>query len=85
MEGTSMEAPKFAIGDRVAWVSQAGGNYKEKHGEIVEIVPAGQMPKTMPRLETVLPRRSTSYVVEVKTGKSSTTQYWPRTKGLTKN
>lgn len=34
----------FELGDKVCWNSQAQGFSKEKSGEIVQVVPAGQRP-----------------------------------------
>ena len=36
----------FKIGDRVTWSSQAGGRTVTKTGEVVEVVPALERPKT---------------------------------------
>jgi hypothetical protein len=35
---------EFNVGDRVTWRSQAGGTWKAKTGEVVEVVPAGVHP-----------------------------------------
>lgn len=78
----------FGIGDTVRWSSQAGGVRKEKVGEVVAVVAA----KTLPNREQFLSlykgagigisRDHESYVVRVRTGKTATKDYWPRSNSL---
>lgn len=76
---------RFAVGDTVAWTSQAGGYAKTKVGVVVAVVPAGEYPSredyaSLYRNAGVgMPRDHESYVVRVKGGGV----YWPRAKALT--
>lgn len=61
----------FKVGDRVSWSSQSGGYWKDKTGEVIEVV----APKSRPSKHigsTALPRDKESFVVIV--GK---TTYYP--------
>jgi hypothetical protein len=74
---------KFALGDGVAWGSQAGSYYRWKEGVIVAVVPAGSLPgDVMPVsrkiAQTVMPRNHESYVVRVR-GRGL---FWPRVSQL---
>jgi hypothetical protein len=76
------------LNDFVRWGSQSQGSWKKKIGQIVQVVPAGEIPdrKIAPDLFRSsgigLPRKHESYVVRVKTGKNSFRHYWPRVSGL---
>jgi hypothetical protein len=66
------------VGDKVTWTSQANGCTRTKVGEVVEMVPASEMPISKVPRSTALPRNHTSYVVRVpKRG-----LYWPRASQL---
>ena len=64
------------------------GICKEKIGQVVQVVPAGEIPdrKIAPDLFRGSgighPREHESYVVRVKTGKTAFKHYWPRVKAL---
>lgn len=67
----------FQVGQQVKWTSQATGSWKEKVGDVVEVVPAGARPKPerFPSLYAGgcgFGRYHESYVVRV--GKK---YYWP--------
>ena len=32
---------RFSVGDEVEWISQAGGHWTTKQGEVVAVIPAG--------------------------------------------
>ncbi|MFF3704728.1 MULTISPECIES: hypothetical protein [Pseudomonas] len=69
---------QFKKGDRVTWLSSAGGSWKEKTGIVVKVVKAGESPKVA---GSGWPRDHESYVVEVPqgtTGKAKPRLYWPR-------
>jgi hypothetical protein len=72
---------RFQVGDRVKWKSQAAGTWREKEGEVVEVVRAGAQPKTY----EALARDHESYVVRA-VAKGRTSQkpalYWPRRSAL---
>jgi hypothetical protein len=40
-----IEYPKFKVGDRVTWISQAGGSYTSKTGYVSEVIPANASPR----------------------------------------
>lgn len=80
----------FKVGDKVRWVSHSRGQWLEKVGVIVEIVPPqrgvvldkyrddynlGGFSKGMPRLHK-------SYVVAVAADKGKSKLYWPRANQL---
>ena len=74
---TGSTDPGFSVGDRVTWVSQAGGRWKTKRGTIVEVVPAGRPPKEH---QTTAIRDHVSYVVEARdvvNPKGRVETYWP--------
>lgn len=68
----------FQVGDLVAWTSQSAGISKTKHGKVVEVVAAFQVPKMAPG-DAGRARDHQSYVVRVDTGKGRLRTYWPRT------
>ena len=80
------------VGDRVAWVTHAGGSRNAREGVIVEVVLSGDVPRTeiRPRGRPLgSPRRGVSYVVKSRkrmTPKSRTRDtdqfFWPLTAGL---
>ena len=80
-----MVQPKFKLGDRVVWTSQAGGYIREKSGEIIEVVPPKEMPKTKVK-DPGIWRSHESYVVRAsyqnRHGRKRTTNYWPRVQQL---
>lgn len=77
---------KFKKGDSVEWTSQAGGSRARKVGEIVEVVPAGERPKSA--IDSSYTRRDhESYVVNaqpIRFGgkKGARRNYWPRVSAL---
>ena len=85
----------FAIGEKVQWVSQAGGSTTKKIGRVVALVKENQYPyiiamKTFPTHKlmfdggTKLKKKSTAYLVEV-VGKTVNVQkklYFPKSKNL---
>ncbi len=80
-----MEKQKFRLGDQVAWTSQAMGCIRSKSGEIIEVVPAKQCPKSKVK-DPGLSRNHVSYVVRASyvddAGKKRTMNYWPIVKKL---
>jgi hypothetical protein len=86
----------FKVGDNVKWSSQAMGGWKEKTGEVVQVVPAGG--RVEPRaLQSRLkarsalgygsPRNHESYIVAVAGGttdKAKPVLYWPVVSKLAK-
>lgn len=88
-----MSEKKFKVGSKVAWVSQSAGTSKEKHGEVINVIPAGEKPGAqlyLSRLQSYsrpgggfgLPRDHESYLVEVREGKRKPKLYWPRVAAL---
>lgn len=80
---------KFKEGDEVIWSSQAGGGWKVKVGDVVEVIPAGGSIKKSKFMEFLsspgLPRKEESYIVCVvpKPGsRAKPKYYWPRTSAL---
>ena len=79
------ELPRFKLGDKVTWTSQAGGNTRTKFGEVVEVVPIGGYPdrtlfKTLYRGGEVGHSRShETYCVKAKVEGSTRSAkiYWP--------
>lgn len=65
------------VGDLVTWKSQATGTVKTKRGEIVEVVPANESPKTPMRGISALTRNHESYIVHVGSGTGMRNFYWP--------
>ncbi len=83
---------KFKEGDEVIWSSQAGGGWKVKSGDVVEVIPAGGSIKKSKFIEFLsspgLPRKEESYIVCVgpKPGsRAKPKYYWPRTSALSLN
>ena len=81
------EPKKFKVGQKVAWVSQSAGTWKEKHGEVLRIVRPGEEPTggyafldhIRPGGGFGHPRNHESYLIVVKTTKRSKPRlYWPR-------
>ena len=80
----------FKVGDKVHWVSHSRGQWIEKTGEIVEIVPAQRgvfLEKYKGRYNLSsfskgMPRLHESYVVVVSTDKGKPKLYWPRANQL---
>ena len=80
----------FKVGDKVRWVSHAGGKWLEKKGEIVEIVPPqrGVMldkyrgKYNLAPFSKGNPRLHTSYVVAVSVTDGKPKLYWPRANQL---
>lgn len=73
----------FKIGDKVTWVSSAGGFGKRKNGEVVAVVPARTLPSrddfpTLHKKGIGSPRDHVSYVVRVE----GAGLYWPRANHL---
>ena len=72
------------IGDKVTWQSQAGGDWRSKIGEVVEVVPPNHRPKTKKK-DNGTPRDHESYVVRAKavgTRTKTARLYWPRVSKL---
>lgn len=81
-------------GDSVTWSSQAGGSFREKKGEVVEIIPPNgkfsnairdRYPDLFKGAGVGFPRPEVSYIVAVpqgKTRKAKPKHYWPRTSSL---
>ncbi len=65
----------FGLGDKVIWTSQSAGSEKTKRGVVVLIVHRGGRPSSVKNPGR--PRDHESYVVEVKSARSSRV-YWPR-------
>jgi ParB-like chromosome segregation protein Spo0J len=74
------EAKRVRLGDEVRWRSQAGGNWTEKRGKVIEVVPAGKLPKAELPKSTENPREHESYVIETIDGK----KYFPLPSTLTR-
>lgn len=84
----------FNKGDLVWWKSEAGGHVMKKQGEVIAIVPANHLPRTVlestefrkeRRMFDGTYRREVSYLVRVKTGKTTRGAhviYWPRVSSL---
>lgn len=81
---------EFKVGDKVTWVSQAGGYTKVKSGVVVEVVKPGGRP-SREAFESLYtgngigaPRMHQSYVVRVPgaTSKAAGAVYWPRAASL---
>lgn len=84
---------KFKVGDRVRWVSQSQGYVREKGGEVVAVVKAGESvrpyvnrleregynPRPMQGWWNLPPRKGTSYLVGVptKSGRGRKRLYFP--------
>jgi hypothetical protein len=72
----------FNVGDRVTWTSQAGGVTTTKTGTVVEVVPAGQAPRTKVK-SPGQPRGHESYVVSLEfydkggLARKKKGMYWP--------
>jgi hypothetical protein len=79
---------QFTLGQKVIWRSQAQGAWTEKEGEIVQVVPPGDLPDTaFTKLHQGAgigrPRSEESYVVLVKKeGSKVVKHYWPRPSAL---
>ncbi len=71
----------FKRGSLVTWRSQSLSYWKTKHGEVVEVVPAGKAPFTQLKMPGG-PRKHESYVVLVKEGAKKGKFYWPVVKLL---
>jgi hypothetical protein len=68
----------FNVGDRVAWGSQAGGVWRKKDGEVIEVVPPRRRPAST-LWGAGPPRHELSYVVRAAAGRPRGRQiYWPR-------
>lgn len=83
---------KFKEGDEVSWSSQAQGSFKEKTGEVVEVIPAESNVRKSKFAQFLdapgLPRKEESYIVCVgpKPGsRAKPKYYWPRTSALSLN
>ena len=81
---------KFNIGDKVKWSSQAQGFRREKQGEVVEVVAAGQRPNRE-RFDSLFRgsgcgwgRKHESYVVNAGHPARAPKYYWPVESLLTK-
>jgi hypothetical protein len=71
---------KFKVGDKVAWRSQSGGVWKEKHGEVIEVLPPNTWQSAYHPGRIMFdggPRNHESYIVEVREGKRKPKLYWP--------
>lgn len=79
----------FKVGDEVSWSSASNGSWKEKIGDVVEVIPAGvsvHSSKFRNELDaSSIPRKEESYVVCVgpKPGsRAKPKYYWPRVSAL---
>jgi len=72
---------KIIVGTKVRWTSQAGGLWKKKTGEVVEVVPAGTLPQTS-IIGAGMERNHESYIVNVRVGPKNMKSYWPRIRSL---
>lgn len=79
----------FKVGDEVSWSSASNGSWKEKIGDVVEVIPAGvSVYSSNFRNEldaSSIPRKEESYVVCVgpKPGsRAKPKYYWPRVSAL---
>lgn len=77
---TTLKTQTFNVGDRVRWLSQAGGCWKSKEGRIVQVVPRGKYPAK--KYGVASRRDHESYIVEVerfsRSGKClQPIFYWP--------
>ncbi len=79
----------FKVGDEVSWSSASNGSWKEKIGDVVEVIPAGvSVYSSTFRNEldaSSIPRKEESYVVCVgpKPGsRAKPKYYWPRVSAL---
>ena len=79
----------FKVGDEVSWSSASNGSWKEKIGDVVEVIPAGvsvHRSKFRSELDaSSIPRKEESYVVCVgpKPGsRAKPKYYWPRVSAL---
>lgn len=73
---------QFKLGDKVKWSSQAQGFRREKQGEVVEVVAAGQRPnrerfETLYRAGCGWGRKRESYVVNTAHPARAPKYYWP--------
>lgn len=75
----------FKVGDQVTWTSQAGGSTTTKTGEVTEVVPANEHPKTKIK-DMGFRRDHESYVVRASktTDRKRMAFYWPLVKNLKK-
>lgn len=75
----------FKLGDQVTWESQADGITRTKIGEVVEVVPACERPKTQIK-GMGFQRDHESYIVRASktTDRKRTALYWPLVRGLRK-
>lgn len=74
---------QFKIGDKVKWSSQSQGFRREKQGEVVEVVAAGQRPNRE-RFDMLYRgsgcgwgRKRESYVVNIGHPAHAPKYYWP--------
>lgn len=86
----------FNLNDTVYWTSSVGGHEKTKRGTVIEVVPAGSLPKTKDKDIGLRGRREESYVVRctdtfdpyiasgggIWKANIRQTLYWPRTSAL---
>lgn len=70
----------FAIDDFVIWTS----SYTCKEGVVVEVVPAGEYPKSIDRQKRGGPRDHETYVIRGGERGKRKTLYWPRVNVLVK-
>ena len=73
----------FKVGDYVKWTSPGAGEWREKRGQVVEVVKAGQYSK-LGRIDCGEPRDHVSYIVRVPGVKLSKRDMWPRVAYLKK-
>jgi hypothetical protein len=73
----------FKVGDRVYWDSQAGGTWRRKTGEVLEVVPPRAQPSA-PLREPGFWRSEISYVVRATPDRPGgrAQNYWPRASAL---
>lgn len=80
----------FKAGEAVRWYYLIQGVLKERVGEVVEVVSAGQVPKHLQscgqaqKTSTPRTRNQISYVIRAKHGKTTFKNYWPRTDALSR-
>ncbi|MFY0403314.1 hypothetical protein ACOMDP_11830 [Pantoea dispersa] len=79
----------FKVGDEVSWSGASNGSWKEKIGDVVEVIPAGVSVYSSMFCNELdassIPRKEESYVVCVgpKPGsRAKPKYYWPRVSAL---
>lgn len=75
------DTKKFAVGEKVTWLSQSRGYWRTKTGTVVRVIPANTLDYQAGRINHGSGKRNhDSYIVEVPqgtTGKAKPKLYWP--------